>query len=168
MRQILNRRGWWHRSKACSFVKEDEDRLQSESVSLIWTSWRQTDVINQLKNSSTARTLIYNRLEDNFHLANKKALFANMCSYYQGLGLDPFKVAIPLTFHIKNVNDSDYNKFLREFKRLQKIGHPNLWIIKPGENSNRGCGIEVADTLCDIKSLISDKTHQNHSQTSIV
>ena len=46
--------------------------------------------------------LIYNRLEDNFHLANKKALFMNISSYYRMLGVDPFDVAIPLTFHIKS------------------------------------------------------------------
>ena len=28
-------------------------------------------------------------------------------------------------------------------KRREK----NLWIIKPGENSNQGCGIQVAETL---------------------
>ena len=28
---------------------------------------------------------IYNRLEDNFHLSNKKALFWNLCEYYNSL-----------------------------------------------------------------------------------
>jgi hypothetical protein len=40
-------------------------------------------------------------LESNFHLSNKKALFANMKLYYEAIGLDPFDV-LPLTFHIKN------------------------------------------------------------------
>lgn len=44
---------------------------------------------------------MYNRLEDNYHLANKKALFMNICAYYQKLQLDPFEEAIPITFHIK-------------------------------------------------------------------
>ena len=95
---------------------------------------------------------MYNRLEDNYHLTNKKALFMNMCAYYQRLRLDPFKVAIPLTFHIKSQRDPAYEKFIREYKRLEKQGdHSNIWIVKPGENSNRGCGIEVADTLSEIK-----------------
>ena len=33
---------------------------------------------------------IYNRLEDNFHLSNKKALFFNMTQYYNALKEDPF------------------------------------------------------------------------------
>ena len=30
----------------------------------------------------------------------------------------------------------------------------NLWIIKPGENTNRGCGIQVCKELDAIKNLI--------------
>jgi len=44
---------------------------------------------------------IYNKLEDNYHLSNKKALFINMRSYYEAMGQDPF-VALPVTFHVKD------------------------------------------------------------------
>ena len=44
---------------------------------------------------------IYNRLEHNFHLSNKKALFRNIVRYYRHRDLDPFEMAIPLTFHIR-------------------------------------------------------------------
>jgi hypothetical protein len=54
---------------------------------------------------------MYNKLEDNFSLANKKALFINIQSYYTRLGLDPFNVAIPLTFHIKSPEDPEYENF---------------------------------------------------------
>lgn len=50
---------------------------------------------------------MYNRIEDNFHLSNKKALFINMVDYYLKLGLDPFEKAIPLTFHITLGNEED-------------------------------------------------------------
>jgi len=59
--------------------------------------------------------LIYNRLEDNYHLANKKALFMNIDNYYRVIGHDPFNVAIPLTFHIKSQNDPEYSRFERIF-----------------------------------------------------
>ena len=42
---------------------------------------------------------MYNRIEDNYHLANKKALFYNLTHMYRALGQDPFD-AIPVTFHI--------------------------------------------------------------------
>lgn len=31
----------------------------------------------------------------------------------------------------------------------------NIWIIKPGENTNRGCGINVAKDLEHIKGIVS-------------
>lgn len=71
-------------------------------------------MVNQLKSlkskqgATGAPKLMYNRLEDNYHLANKKALFMNMSNYYKRLGLCPFEVAIPLTFHIKSQNDPEY------------------------------------------------------------
>ena len=33
-------------------------------------------------------------------------------------------------------------------------GQANVWIIKPGENSNRGCGIKVANDILEIKNII--------------
>jgi hypothetical protein len=59
--------------------------------------------------------LVYNKLEDNYHLANKKALFMNINIYYKAMGFDPFEVAIPLTFHIKSQNDPEYEKFEKMF-----------------------------------------------------
>jgi hypothetical protein len=43
---------------------------------------------------------VYAKLENNYHLSNKYALFYNMRKYYKALGRDPFEV-LPLTFHIK-------------------------------------------------------------------
>jgi hypothetical protein len=45
-------------------------------------------------------TRIYNKLEDNYHLANKKALFMNMKNYYDAVGENPYD-ALPVTFHVK-------------------------------------------------------------------
>ena len=58
---------------------------------------------------------------------------------------------LPLTFHIKNgSNDPEYNRFEDYYMREQQIcqsaqgkNRKNIWIIKPGENSNRGNGIKV-------------------------
>ncbi len=57
---------------------------------------------------------------------------------------------MPLTFHIKEgVNDREFQRFHEVFKGDQpvtsfgdteKLGK-SVWIIKPGENTNRGCGI---------------------------
>ena len=67
-------------------------------------------------------TLIYNRLDDNYHLSNKKALFLNVSTYYQAMGINPFEVAIPLTFNVKSPhnNDPEYKKFTRAYKQFEQ------------------------------------------------
>lgn len=89
---------------------------------------------------------MYNRVDANFHLSNKKALFVNMDNYYRALGMDPFECAIPLTFHIKSgQNDPEYIKFKEVYNKFESSKvNQNVWIIKPGENTNRGSGIQVA------------------------
>lgn len=59
---------------------------------------------------------MYNRIDANYHLSNKKALFVNLYNYYKQLDLDPFQVAIPLTFHIKSPQDPEFQKFQSKFK----------------------------------------------------
>lgn len=52
-----------------------------------------------------------NKIEDNYHLCNKKALFVNMKNYYEAIGEDPFN-ALPVTFHIKEgLNDPNFHAF---------------------------------------------------------
>ena len=54
---------------------------------------------------------IYNKIEDNYHLANKKALFVNMRCYYEAIGEDPFN-SLPVTFHVKEgLEDKEFEKF---------------------------------------------------------
>ena len=80
------------------------------------------------------------------HLTNKKALFYNLKAYYEYLSLNPF-IFIPYTVHIKNETQ------MQEFEDLfnQRDSDNNLWIVKPGEDSNRGYGIFVTSSLQEIK-----------------
>jgi len=60
-------------------------------------------------------TKVYNRLENNYHLSNKKALFWNISEYYKSKGQDPWS-ALPVTFHIDHgINDPEFKKFLQYF-----------------------------------------------------
>ena len=57
------------------------------------------------------RTKVYNKIEDNFHLNNKKALFLNMRNYYNAIEKNPFDT-LPVTFHIKNgLKDPEFIRF---------------------------------------------------------
>ena len=63
---------------------------------------------------------IYNKLEDNYHLSNKKALFLNMKNFYEGIGEDPFK-SVPMTFHIKaGLDDQEFMRFKQYYQNLDK------------------------------------------------
>ena len=112
---------------------------------------------------------MYGKLDANYHLANKKAFFANLMQYYTALNLDPFEVAIPLTFHIKSCSDPEFKKFEMCFNNFaDKSTCQNVWIIKPGENTNRGCGIQVSANLSEIKTIIQSFAKQQGGRTSIV
>lgn len=92
---------------------------------------------------------MHNKIEHNFHLSNKKALFFNMKIYYEVLGKDLFQF-LPVTFHIKDSADQSFADFEAYFNNIDKKS-ANLWIIKPGENSNRGTGISICNTIDQIK-----------------
>ena len=100
---------------------------------------------------------ICNHLENNFLLSNKKALYYNTKNYYKNMKLDPFDY-IPLTFHIQHYfKDPEYEKFLEHYNKLHNDGCNNIWIIKPGENTNRGTGITVTNELNEINAILSEK-----------
>lgn len=92
---------------------------------------------------------VYNRLEFNQHLNNKKALFINMRNYYNYCCEGDVFNTLPLTFHIKDgVSDPNWREFTKYYNDLKAIcakdpERKNVWVIKPGENSNRGVGIKV-------------------------
>lgn len=92
-----------------------------------------------------------NKLECNHHLSNKKALFINMRMYYDALEMDPYE-HIPLTFHIKEgESEEEFRQFEENFKELAASGCRNIWILKPGENTNRGTGISLCGSVAEVR-----------------
>ena len=68
-----------------------------------------------------------------------------MNAYYTNNGKQVFDY-LPLTFHIVNgTEDPSYTQFQQTFNTTG-----GMWIVKPGENSNRGCGIDVCETEVQI------------------
>jgi len=77
-----------------------------------------------------------------------------MRKYLSLKNLDPFNV-LPITFHIaKGIEDPEFKVFRKYFEDIESskglTGLRNIWIVKPGENTNRGNGITVAYSLDDI------------------
>ena len=54
------------------------------------------------------------------------------------------------------------DEIMREIRERYPMQR-NIWIVKPGENTNRGQGIEVCSDLNEIKSIVMNGpgTNQN-------
>ena len=78
--------------------------------------------------------------------------------YYEAIGQDPFH-ALPVTFHVKSgLDDQEFVRFTQQFESA--LGEKsNIWIIKPGENTNRGQGISVSNNYAEITEIIEQSTH---------
>lgn len=84
---------------------------------------------------------------------------------------------LPLTFHIKDgLNDIAFHKFEeaynhplanQEIAKYPTMGK-DLWIVKPGENTNRGCGITVCKELSQIKSILSNTIVNGKKRSYII
>lgn len=97
-----------------------------------------------------------NHLPQNSLIGSKKALFHSLRYYYKEIvKTDPFQY-IPQTFHIRGPTDERFKEFLEENRKDRE----KVWILKPGENSNRGNGISLVYAK-DIYGKIQKKQHPN-------
>lgn len=63
------------------------------------------------ENITSHNLLTYTKMENNYHLSNKKAIYYNMKVYYEAIGKE-YHNFMPLTFHIKEgLNDPQFLKF---------------------------------------------------------
>jgi hypothetical protein len=80
---------------------------------------------------------------------------------------------MPLTYVINDgLNDVEFDRFEERFKAieeenrlLKESGLPcsqNVWIVKPGEDTNRGSGIIVSKDFQEIKQLVRDKSSRTN------
>jgi len=107
---------------------------------------------------SPATLHTHNKLEHNYHLTNKKTLFLSLRKYCEVTG-ESLLDLIPLTYHISyGLADIELLRFLDEQTTISESGGRKLkgiWIVKPGENTNRGTGIAVCGTLEQVKAELS-------------
>jgi hypothetical protein len=108
---------------------------------------------------------LQNHLINNYVIGNKKALLKTMALYYKKNHDFVFN-HLPYTFHIqKGLEDENYFRFLRFYQQRGREARArgtddNVWIVKPGEFSNRGQGIRVCKTLDEVKSIINNKMRE--------
>ena len=109
------------------------------------------DMLNILKQLTKKENLhmmetrelkLTNHLPQQQQLSNKKSLFQNLQSYYKSKEQNPFDF-IPITFHLaSSTSDPEFLRFV-DYANDTQGKKKTLWIIKPGEFTNRGNGITV-------------------------
>lgn len=134
-------------------------------------------MLKQVKLMKDRFQKVYNRLEFNQHLNNKKALFINMRNFYNYCcdNEDVFNT-LPLTFHIKEgTSDPQFANFTKYYNDLKitcskDSERKNVWVIKPGENSNRGNGIKVETEYLRIKAAVDQycSKYGNHGKKTVI
>ncbi|OMJ85917.1 hypothetical protein SteCoe_12694 [Stentor coeruleus] len=101
---------------------------------------------------------MHNKLENNECLSNKSELLSTMKKYYSAIKSEIYD-KIPITFNVSGENDPEYKDFIKVFNKYdsyrgKKKSFQNLWIVKPGEFTNRGQGITVCKNLSEIIAIL--------------
>jgi hypothetical protein len=116
--------------------------------------WKQ----KSLKDAAPCRNIrAHNHFEGNYALCTKGGLCESLRSFYLGHGRDPFG-AVPLTFVIrKGSEDGEFAQFRKAFESVKASSGQHIWLVKPGEWANRGCGIQVFDKLDEVAERVDSK-----------
>jgi hypothetical protein len=153
VRLFMRERWWWYQT--------DE---YHKSINFLWTQWKKPTFINSLgtntKPIKEPLPRISNHLEGNYYLGYKKNLYRCLYLYYSLIGKD-IADTVPLTFYIRNgIKDKEYIQFESFYKQCENVrSSKNMWILKPGESTNRGNGIIVANELKEIESYVLDSVY---------
>eukprot|EP00347_Sterkiella_histriomuscorum_P014857 403359260 len=166
VKSLLKRRSW--------MTSVDTLKSNFDQVNIIWTQWKKQKILTQQK-----QTHIYGKIDGNHYLTNKYYLLDTMKNFYKDRNKD-YSQIMPLTFRIdyqeRSLNQNrNYQKFLKFFNKQEAIIQQqklnildtttseiqaqldNLWILKPGENSNRGRGIVIMKKLSEIIQFLEEQ-----------
>jgi hypothetical protein len=146
VKTLLRERWWWTSSDDCN---------------LLWTQWRDKKYIESLGTIEAPiksyLPRISNHLEGNYCLGHKKNMYRCLTLYYTLLGKNITNI-VPLTFHIKKGehNKNSLKEFETVYHQCKDKAKKSWWILKPGENSNRGNGITVTKSLSNILNYVKE------------
>ena len=72
---------------------------------------------------------------------------------------DLFEI-IPETYHIVSEDAVQFRQFELKFK-IENSQQQNIWIVKPGENSNRGRDIFISSSFDEISEAVRSRSEAN-------
>mmetsp|Transcript_48384 Transcript_48384/g.134493 ORF Transcript_48384/g.134493 Transcript_48384/m.134493 type:complete len:513 (-) Transcript_48384:8-1546(-) len=110
-----------------------------------------------LQGTSEAPLRIHNHFEGSALLTTKRGICESMSSLYLPLGRDPFG-AIPLTFIVRGgTTDLQFALWREAFAAFDAEAGQRIWLVKPGESGNRGCGIKIYDSIEEVAQRVDSK-----------
>lgn len=89
---------------------------------------------------------MHNHLKNHFEISDKKCLFKNIKKYCKNEKINEHEI-IPKTYHLENSSAQ-----LPE----DICAKSQIWIVKPGEDTNRGTGITVQEGRDNIMKAVKE------------
>jgi len=100
---------------------------------------------------------LHNHFEGSGWLCTKRGICESMTEFYQSIGRDPFG-AIPLTFIVRDgTTDPQFAQFRLAFDAFKAEAKHCMWLVKPGEWGNRGCGIRIYNNAEEVAQRVDSK-----------
>mmetsp|Transcript_86761 Transcript_86761/g.165808 ORF Transcript_86761/g.165808 Transcript_86761/m.165808 type:complete len:734 (-) Transcript_86761:120-2321(-) len=152
-------------------------------IQFFWTQWSHQDIFDAMANQQfglcvalneeTRMTMklkkippepplapcarVYNHFEGNGLLCTKCGLCEVMTEYYMAHNRDPFG-ALPLTFVVRQgSSDEQFAEWRRAYDAIEAESGQKIWLVKPGEWANRGCGIRIYDDANEVQERVDSK-----------
>jgi len=109
------------------------------------------------KTTQPAPLRAHNHFEGSSLLCTKRGLCESLVSLFLQASRDPFG-ATPLTFIVRGGStDPEFAEFQAAFQAIEAEASQRIWIVKPAEWANRGCGIRIYKTMEEIMQRVDSK-----------
>eukprot|EP00347_Sterkiella_histriomuscorum_P016826 403351706 len=178
LKQIIKRRNWMilandyspdyqieageNEGEEGSPQKGNDTQNKVVYPNLVWTQMRRPKLMKELRHDQ-----IYNHLDGVNSIATKSGLFLNLKDHCEKQGID-INNYLPETYliRVEGNNKELRQKDLNSFKQIYQ--KDEIWILKPGENSNRGHGIQVLNDFQQITNAIEKDYCSSHIKTVVL
>ncbi|CAE7040491.1 TTL [Symbiodinium natans] len=98
----------------------------------------------------------HNHFEGGGFLCTKRGLCESLVAHFLHFGRDPFG-AVPLTFLVHGSSDPQFAMFEEAYRYFSDEAKQRIWIVKPAEWANRGCGIRIFRTIEEVRARVDAK-----------
>lgn len=162
----------------CRELSITEPSEDAPETSFIWSAYRNNGFLDAMANGSSVYVAFnsmnrlqvqlrqrqmpvpvraHNHFEGASVLTRKCELRESIVAFYTLHGRDAFDI-IPDTFVIRSgCQDPEFARWQTRFELGNVRQTQRIWIVKPGANSNQGHGIQVCDSVEQVRTIVDSK-----------